>query len=208
MEKTIYYYLLQARQTQNVHKNQIMNKNLKASSKQNAKSPKNQKGRISDDDQRFAFLTKTPLPQSEQHYNSTMDVVKMLMDATKYDASIAFALDAFSEYRIKVLTWIYGIKEASIKMTSESKKVPEFALSTVIFKQFNTIQEKLDTIHEKTMKKFEISAKKLIKRVKLSAKERNQIVQKILSQLQKQLTEYEATVEKTQNMLRSTLSFL
>lgn len=166
-------------------------------------------GRISDNDPRFAFLTKKPLPRSENHYKSTQKAVKTLVNAREYNASIVMAMDAFSEYRYDVLTWVYRIKDSSLKMTKKSKKAPEFALSTVVLSEFNTIQEQLDSIHEETMETFEINAQNLFCVHNTSnAKQRHQISEKMLSQLKEQLSKYEAVVRKTQSMLRSTLSFL
>lgn len=164
--------------------------------------------RISDNDPRFTVLTKKTFPHTVQYYNSTENIVKALVSATKYNASIAFAIDAFSEYHIEVLAWMYGVKEASIKIAKESKKAPDFALTTVVSSQFNTLQEKFDAIHEDIIKRFENAVKKLLKRKKSTVKQRNQLSLKILNQLKKQLHEYEMTVRNARSMLRSTLSFL
>lgn len=151
---------------------------------------------------------KSSLPLSKPHYVLTKDYVLKLVNATKYKTSIAIALDAFSEYRIEVLTWIYKIKEASLNMCNNSKKAPEVVLSTVVYNVFNKIQDRLDRIHEKTMKTFENNSKKLFNGRRLGAKQRNQKAQQILTQLRKQLQQYETTVRKTKGILRSALSFL
>lgn len=164
--------------------------------------------KIKYDDRRFAFLTKATLPLSKPHYTATEVYVRKLLNATKYDASIAFALDAFSEYRVEVLGWIYNIKEASLNMSKTSKKAPALVLSTVVFGIFNTIQDRLDRIHEKTMKSFETSSKRLFRGRRMSVKQANQKAQQILIQLKRRLQQYETTVRKTKGILRSALSFL
>ena len=176
--------------------------NSKPTSKQMGMNDTN--GQISLNDPRFAFLTKTPLPRTHKHYDAVAHVIEKLVNAAKYNPSIAFALDAFSEYRIEVLTWIYGIKEASVKMTVNSSK-PAFALSTVVFEEFNIIQEILDSNHERTMQTFETAAQHLLKS---GGNQQHQFTEHLLKLLQNKLLAYEMTVEKAQNILRSTLSFL
>lgn len=158
-------------------------------------------GQISLSDSRFAYLTKTPLPRTQKHYDAVAHAIEELVNAAKYNPSFAFALDAFSEYRIEVLTWIYRIKDATMKLTVNSTKASAFALSTIVFQHFNIIQESLDSIHEQTKQKFETNAKYLLKS---GGNQRHQFTQNLL----KQLLAYEMIVGKTKNILQSTLSFL
>ncbi|XP_031624041.1 uncharacterized protein LOC116341238 [Contarinia nasturtii] len=181
---------------------------LKSSSPLKQNQFKKTTNKIKYNDRRFAFLMKPPLPLSRPHYTATEFYVKRLLNATKYDASVAFALDAFSEYRIGVLAWMYGIRESSLDMCKKSKKAPVMVLSTVVYSVFNKIQDRLDRIHERTMKTFEISSKRLFTGRRMSVKQVNQKAQQMLIQLKRRLQQYETTIRKTKGILRSALSFL
>lgn len=180
----------------------------KALSTPNANEFRKKTGKIKQHDRRFNFLTKARLPRSKPHYDMAVKYVRILVNATRYNTSIVFALDAFSEYRIEVLFWVYGIKGGALNLSKNSKKAPQLPLATVVFGVFNTIQERLVTIHEKTMQTFENSARKLFNKRRLTVKQRNQRAQQMFVILKRKLQQYETTVRKTKGILRSALSFL
>lgn len=158
---------------------------------------------------RSEFVTQVELPLYlyKLHYNQTVNTVKALINAEKYNVSVAYAVNIFVEYRIKVLIWAYGIKETSLTMTKNSK-VPELALSTVVFDVFNNILERIDLYHERTVTTFEKAVERMFEVRKMDLAQRGRKTKQVLRKLTKNLKQYETMVRKTQGILRSTLSFL
>lgn len=156
---------------------------------------------------RSEFVKNVEVPHYELHFNKTADKITPLITGGKYNVSIPYAVNAFSAYRMKVLTWVYGIKETSLTMTKNAV-APELALSTVVFNVFNTILERLDFYHEKLTTSFENAIKKMLEVGEQDENQREHKVMQVLRRLNKNLKQYETMVRKTQSMLRSTLSFL
>lgn len=170
--------------------------------------PKSHKNNSNETKLRSDFVNNIELPLSQLHYNQTAEIVMNLINEEKYNVSVAYSVDAFVEYRMKLLIWVYEIKTISLTM-SKNSTTPELALSTVIFDVFNSILERLDGFHEKTVTTFEKAVHRMFDVRQMDFKRRVQKAHQVQNKLKKSLRQYEATVaRKTRGILRSALSFL
>lgn len=161
--------------------------------------------KIQADDKRFEFLMRTPLPTVKEHFDIAKKAIISLINADKFHAARSFALDAFSNYRIQVMSYVYRIKGESIKLCENSTKVPPFILATVVFEIFNTAQQRLEAYHENQMKRFQKFDDELIKQHPNQYKQNRD---KIIVKLRRSLKKYENIVRKTKGIFRSSLAFL
>lgn len=157
---------------------------------------------------RSDFIMDVKLPLSQIHFNQSAEIVMNLINAEKYNVSVAYAVDAFVEYRMRLLTWVYEIKETSLKMCKDSK-APELALSTVVFEVFNGVLERLDWFHEKTVTTFAKAVTRMFDVRQMDEKHRTEKARQVKNKLRRSLKQYEGTMaRKTRGILRSALSFL
>lgn len=153
-----------------------------------------------------------PIPKNHEllsmpRYIEKLNYVRQLVQAEQYNASIVYALDAFSEYRMVIVTWLYEIKKENLEKCKTSKKAPTLALATVVFRVLNNAQRSLLNIHEKTIKNFEDNAHKLFNNSEMRKSNPRLQVKKILDLLLNNLQQYEKTVLHTRNILGQGLSF-
>lgn len=145
------------------------------------------------------------MPRTQPHYLAAKQPIQVLIDADKYEAATAFALNVFSEYRSDVLIWVYQVKAGSIELTEKKKKIPPYIYATVVFSIFNTAQRVLDNFHEKTMKTFGDWINAMFKR---NGNRRTASQRQLDRQLQVNLKKYAVIVRKVKGVFRNTLSFL
>lgn len=141
-------------------------------------------------------------------YIEKVNGVRKLMTENVSNLTIVYALDAFSEYRIRVLTWLYEVKKDSLDKCKTSKKAPALSLATVVFRVFNNAQRKLLGIHEQTMETFDKSARKLFTNTQTKQHNTRVKVKELLDLLKQNLKKYENTILEARRILKAGLAFL
>lgn len=146
---------------------------------------------------------KKPLPKVKPNILEAKKPIDILINAGQYQAASSFALNAFSEYRIKVLSWVYRIKAKSLELC-ELKPEP-YIFATPVFDVFNLAQEKLDKYHEQSMTDFQSFCINLFKtNPQQHAKKRNALYRR----LENRLNKYQQVVRQAKQIFRYCLSFL
>lgn len=103
----------------------------------------------------MGYLPTEPVPCATYHFTESKDWIVGSLETNLIDAAKSFTLDAFENYRILILKYLYDIKKSAEDGLANTKlKAPKFLLTTILYHVCNKAQITIEAYHQEVMNRF------------------------------------------------------